>query len=110
MGTPCRLTIVVDGLAAKQTRSLPAGTYMLKVPQGRAKPAPVAQQPTIAEAPHDAQVLAPGEFIYTVKAGDSLSKIAQKFKVSVDAISKIEGQTKTLSEIHPGERLLILKK
>jgi len=30
--------------------------------------------------------------------------------VSVDNISKIEGKNLSLSEIHPGEKLLILKK
>ena len=89
---------------------LPAGTHRLKVPKGWQKLVK-ARSPAPAKAAAAPIVVADADQItYTVQKGDSLGKIAQRFNVSVDNISKLKGQTATLSTIHPGETLLILKK
>jgi len=95
-----------------RTTSLPAGTHIIKVPQGWQKLATTSQQRTESSYAENvsSQYLEDGSIVYTVKSGDSLSKIARKFSVSVNDITKIEGKDKSLSMIHPGEKLLILKK
>lgn len=92
--------------------SLPAGTYTIKVPQGRQRPVAQLepQTPQKTAQASDTQAFTTGEILYTVKAGDSVSKIAQKFNVNVNAITKLDGKTKTLSELHPGDKLLIMSK
>lgn len=86
-----------------QSTSLPAGTHVIKVPQG--------WQTHVANA---GETL-PGSYsetdgiVYTVRAGDSLGKIAQKFHVNIHDITKINGKSKSLSKIYPGEQLLIKK-
>ncbi|MCM8817901.1 MAG: LysM peptidoglycan-binding domain-containing protein [Candidatus Omnitrophica bacterium] len=53
-----------------------------------------------------------GNFVkeyYTVKKGDSLSKISNKFKISVSELKKLNNLKKTT--IHPGQKLIVgLKK
>ncbi len=88
--------------------SLPAGTHIIKVPQGWQKLAAMSQKRT--EISLAENISEDGSIIYTVKSGDSLSKIAQKFNVNLNDITKIEGKSKSLSKIYPGEKLLILKK
>lgn len=52
-------------------------------------------------------IAAPASKIYTIKSGDTLSKIARKFKLTLPALLKANpGYTKT-SSIHPGETLKI---
>ena len=95
-----------------QSTFLPAGTHTIKVPLGWQKLVTRSQESgkSSDSKDHSVQVAEDGKIVYTVKAGDSLSAIARKFNVSVDNISKIEGKNLSLSEIHPGEKLLILKK
>jgi soluble lytic murein transglycosylase-like protein len=95
-----------------RSTSLPAGTYTIKVPLGWQTLAAGSPQSTTSSSTEtiSAEELQDGSIIYTVKSGDSLSKIARKFNVSVNAITKLEGKTKSLSMIYPGEKLLILKK
>lgn len=95
-----------------RSTSLPAGTYTIKVPPGWQQLAAGSQPRSTSSSAEtlSAEELQDGGIVYTVKSGDSLSKIAQKFNVSVNAITKLEGKTKSLSMIYPGEKLLILKK
>ncbi|MDD5677722.1 MAG: L,D-transpeptidase family protein [Kiritimatiellae bacterium] len=44
---------------------------------------------------------------YVVKAGDSLERIARKFKTTVDLIKKSNALQRTV--LHPGDRLLVFK-
>jgi LysM repeat protein len=95
-----------------RSTSLPAGTHTIKVPLGWQKLAVTSQQGQTSSSPEtvSAQHLKDGSIVYTVKSGDSLSKIAHKFNVSVNDITKIKGRSKSLSDIYPGEKLLILKR
>jgi membrane-bound lytic murein transglycosylase D len=95
-----------------RSTSLPAGTHIIKVPQGWQKLVSASQQRAQNSSVEtlSSENLQDGNIVYIVKSGDSLSKIARKFNVSVNAITKLEGKTKSLSMIHPGEKLLILKK
>jgi membrane-bound lytic murein transglycosylase D len=95
-----------------RTTYLPAGTHTIKVPQGwqNAVTTPQKQPPILLTENNPGTPAEDGSIVYVVKAGDSLSKIANKFKVSISDITKIEGKNKSLSEIHPGEKLLIYKK
>lgn len=86
-----------------RSTSLPAGTHIIKVPQGWQQAVGAGQSAPAGATDGD-------EIVYIVKAGDSVSKIARRFNVSVDNISKLEGRTASLSDIHPGDKLLILKK
>lgn len=47
----------------------------------------------------------PSKTTYAVKPGDTLSVIAQKYKVSVDALTRANGLSGSL--IHPGQQLVI---
>ena len=87
-----------------RTVTLPPGIYTLKVPKGWQERVPRSAKPGKAAVAED------GKIVYTIQAGDSLKAIARKFNVSVENISKLEGQNLSLAEIHPGEKLLILQK
>ena len=91
-----------------QADSLPAGTHTIKVPKGWQQVVDALPQQTVTAADYD--VTDDNSIIYTVQSGDSVSKIAQRFNVSVSNIRKIKGRDSSLSEIYPGEKLLIVKK
>lgn len=88
-----------------QATTLPAGTHTIKVPKGWQTLAAGTQQQAALEAQHAGE----DEIVYTVKAGDSISKIARQFNVSIDAISVLQGRSSSLSTIYPGDKLLIVK-
>jgi membrane-bound lytic murein transglycosylase D len=88
-----------------RSTSLPAGTHVIKVPQGWQQA--VGGNQNVSQRVDSS---GDGEIVYIVKAGDSISKIARLFNVSVDNITKLEGRTASLSDIHPGDKLLIVKK
>lgn len=46
---------------------------------------------------------------YTVKQGDSLSVIAQKYNTTVDVIMKLNPAIKSKDSIRPGQKILIIK-
>ncbi|MBD3307241.1 transglycosylase SLT domain-containing protein [candidate division KSB3 bacterium] len=89
-----------------QTDTLPAGSHTIKVPKGWQQLVKTIPRQTVSSSdlPTDKDGI-----VYTVQAGDSVSKIARKFNVSIDAIKKIKGRQTSLSKIYPGEKLLILK-
>jgi membrane-bound lytic murein transglycosylase D len=88
-----------------QTTTLPAGTHRVKVPKGWQTLVASAEEPSL-----EAQYSGDDEIVYTVRAGDTVSKIARKFHVDISAISKIRSRGSSLSKIYPGDKLLILKK
>ncbi len=86
--------------------TLPPGTHTIKVPRGwkqLVKSLPPRTTPLSYTQDGDT-------IVYTVRSGDSVSKIAQRFNVSVSSIKKINGKTSSLSLIHPGDKLLIVKR
>ena len=85
--------------------TLPAGTHTVKVPKGWQALAAGTQQLTL-ETQHSGD----DEIVYTVRSGDSISKIAQRFNVNVNAISVLQGRSSSLSTIYTGDKLLIVKK
>jgi len=90
-----------------QTESLPAGTHKLKVPKGWQQL--VKTVPKSATQPGTSTTINDNRILYTVKNGDSLSKIARKFNVQIKNITKVKGKSSSLSTIYPGEQLLIVK-
>jgi nucleoid-associated protein YgaU len=78
-----------------------------KPAQPQAKPQPAAQQPVAQPA----QPAAPQKEYYTVKSGDSLSKIAKQLYGDANAWHKIHqanlDQVKDPNLIHPGQKLVI---
>jgi hypothetical protein len=84
--------------------TLPAGTHTVKVPQGWQ-----TLVASVEQSSRETQYSGDGEIVYTVKAGDSVSKIAQKFHVNISAIRKLKGRSSSLSVIHPGDKLLIVR-
>ncbi len=87
--------------------SLPAGAHTIKVPRGWKQFAKSLPQQTKSSS-YDT-VTDGDNIIYTVQNGDSVSQIANRFNVSVRDIKKIRGKTTSLSMIHPGDKLLIVK-
>jgi membrane-bound lytic murein transglycosylase D len=90
-----------------QTDSLPAGKHTIKVPKGwqqlvKTLPKHTTESASYATTDHN-------NILYTVKNGDSLSKIARKFNVQIKNITKVKGKSSSLSKIYPGEQLLIVK-
>lgn len=91
-----------------QIDSLPAGTHTIKVPKDWQQL--VTSLPRQGVSSDDYAVTDDNSIIYTVQPGDSVSKIAQRFNVSASNIRKIKGRDTSLSEIYPGEQLLIVTK
>ncbi len=90
-----------------RTDSLPAGTHTIKVPRGWQALVKALPKETISSSYATTDN---NSIVYTVQTGDSVSKIARRFNVSVRNIKKVKGQTSSLSIIHPGDKLLIVKK
>ncbi len=80
---------------------LPAGTHSISIPKGSAKNFKNRFRIALNRYTNDKQ-----QFIYVVKKGDSLSSIAQKFKVSLSALTSWN-RLKLKKHIHPGDRLII---
>ena len=80
---------------------LPAGTHVVKVPQGHGKdvPARLKDLKPVEEAPP------PSGGSYVVQRGDTLSAIARKNKVSLKALRRANGMSG--SAIKPGQKLAI---
>lgn len=78
-------------------------------PKNTVNPTPPAAQPT--PQPQAAQPAAPQKEYYTVKSGDSLSKIAKQLYGDANAWHKIHqantDQIKDPNLIHPGQKLVI---
>ncbi|PIE32253.1 lytic transglycosylase [candidate division KSB3 bacterium] len=90
-----------------QTDSLPAGTHTIKVPKGWQQLVKTFPKHSTESAAYT--MTDDDSILYTVKNGDSLSKIARKFNVQIKNITKVKGRSTSLSKIYPGEQLLIVK-
>jgi len=78
--------------------STPPGAYMLRVPPGRAMDC--LRQ--LAHMPNGKRLDFPG---YTVKKGDTLAKVAQRFKLSPEDL--LLANDLTAKQFKPGRRLLV---
>lgn len=78
--------------------STPPGAYLLRVPPGRAMDC--LRQ--LARTPNGKRLDFPG---YTVKKGDTLAKVAQRFKLSPEDL--LLANDLTASQFKPGRRLLV---
>ena len=88
----------------RQTSALPTPTpQLLFVPPAAPTP-PLSHPPTQAPAPTPLPILAPAE--YVVKAGDTLSGIAQEFGVTVTALAE-HNEIANPNAIRVGQRLRI---
>ncbi len=73
-----------------------------------ASPTPLASaSPGVSAAPSITPVPSPSPTVYTVKAGDTLSRIAAKFGTTVDAIVKANPQIKNPDKLALGDQLVI---
>ncbi len=70
--------------------------------------APSVPPPTVAPPPSTAPSTATGT-TYTVKKGDTLWAISQKYKVTVDAIVKANPSIKDPNQLSIGQKLVIPK-
>ena len=102
-------------------RYLPNGVHQVNVPKGAAatfarnlrespEPEPVAVTQALPPKPTPRQEAATGRktILYEVKKGDTLSKIADKFAASVDALKKWN-KLGSVTQITPGRQLVIIK-
>ncbi|NWJ39616.1 MAG: LysM peptidoglycan-binding domain-containing protein [Geothrix sp.] len=78
--------------------STPPGAYLLRVPPGRAMDC--LRQ--LAHMPNGKRLDFPG---YTVKKGDTLAKVAQRFKLSPEDL--LLANDLTVKQFKPGRRLLV---
>ncbi len=80
---------------------LPAGTHSIFIPKGSARGFKNRFRIVLSRYTKDKN-----HFIYVVKKGDSLSGIAQKFKVPLSALVAWN-RLKIKKPIHPGDRLIV---
>ena len=89
--------------AILQANSLKATSY-LRIGQELVIPLPVANTPTPTVTPTPS----PTPFLYTIKSGDTLSVIAQRYKTTVEALMQANGITDA-TRIHIGTKLKIVQ-
>jgi LysM repeat protein/predicted nucleic acid-binding Zn ribbon protein len=80
------------------------GSSLLKIGQELIIPLPVANTstPTVTPTP------SPTPFLYTIKSGDTLSVIAQRYKTTVEALMQANGITDA-TRIHIGTKIKIVQ-
>lgn len=66
---------------------------------------PEASEPTKPDEPSPEPEQA--QFVYTVEKGDNLTKIAVRYKTTVDAIMKMNPSIKNRSLIYPGQKIVV---
>ncbi len=100
------LIVLMVGLALFATPFLLRGLTGGSGPA--ASPTPIASaSPGVSAAPSITPVPSPSPTVYTVKAGDTLSRIAAKFGTTVDAIVKANPQIKNPDKLALGDQLVI---
>lgn len=110
--TPIRLVAQAAGTYFKQIKDLnpdirghylPAGSHAILLPKGSADGFKERFDKAVAGWQKN-----PDKHVYTVKAGDNLSSIAERFQVPLRALL-VWNDLKTSHRIHPGDRLIIYK-
>jgi hypothetical protein len=110
--TPIRLVAQAAGTYFKQIKDLnpdirghylPAGSHAILLPKGSADGFKERFDKAVAGWQKN-----PDKHVYTVKAGDNLSSIAERFQVPLRALL-VWNDLKTSHHIHPGDRLIIYK-
>ncbi|MGA9264654.1 MAG: transglycosylase SLT domain-containing protein [Desulfobacterales bacterium] len=110
--TPIRLVAQAAGTYFKQIKDLnpdirghylPAGSHAILLPKGSGDGFKERFDKAVAGWQKN-----PDKHVYTVKAGDNLSSIAEGFQVPLRALL-VWNDLKTSHHIHPGDRLIIYK-
>jgi len=110
--TPIRLVAQAAGTYFKQIKDLnpdirghylPAGSHAILIPKGSGDGFKERFDKAVAGWQKN-----PDKHVYTVKAGDNLSSIAERFQVPLRALL-IWNDLKSRHHIHPGDRLIIYK-
>ncbi|MDP4978756.1 MAG: transglycosylase SLT domain-containing protein [Desulfobacterales bacterium] len=110
--TPIRLVAQAAGTYFKQIKDLnpdirghylPAGSHAILLPKGTGDGFKERFDKAVAGWQKN-----PDKHVYTVKAGDNLSSIAERFQVPLRALL-VWNDLKTSHHIHPGDRLIIYK-
>ena len=113
--TAVALSIAVLGLVAGCGRSAPEGAT--SAGDGTTEPSTagvqvVSEQPVITPAPTSSTVVTTPSSMdqaaqtYVIQSGDTLSVIAERFGVSIDALSQANG-IEDVNTIRPGQELII---
>ena len=111
--TPIRLVAQAAGTYFKLIKDLnpdirghylPAGSHAILLPKGSGDGFKERFDKAVAGWQKN-----PDKHVYTVKAGDNLSSIAERFQVPLRALL-VWNDLKTSHHIHPGDRLIIYKK
>lgn len=110
--TPIRLVAQAAGTYFKQIKDLnpdirghylPAGSHAILLPKGSGDGFKQRFDKAVAGWQKN-----PDKHVYTVKAGDNLSSIAERFQVPLRALL-VWNDLKGRHHIHPGDRLIIYK-
>ncbi|MGD8970436.1 MAG: transglycosylase SLT domain-containing protein [Desulfobacterales bacterium] len=110
--TPIRLVAQAAGTHFKQIKDLnpdirghylPAGSHAILLPKGSGDGFKERFDKAVAGWQKN-----PDKHVYTVKAGDNLSSIAERFQVPLRALL-VWNDLKGRHHIHPGDRLIIYK-
>jgi peptidoglycan lytic transglycosylase D len=110
--TPIRLVAQAAGTYFKQIKDLnpdirghylPAGSHAILLPKGSGDGFKERFDKAVAGWQKN-----PDKHVYTVKAGDNLSSIAERFQVPLRALL-VWNDLKSSHRLHPGERLIIYK-
>jgi len=110
--TPIRLVAQAAGTYFKQIKDLnpdirghylPAGSHAILLPKGSGDGFNERFDKAVAGWQKN-----PDKHVYTVKAGDNLSSIAERFQVPLRALL-VWNDLKSRHHIHPGDRLIIYK-
>jgi hypothetical protein len=110
--TPIRLVAQAAGTYFKRIKDLnpdirghylPAGSHAILLPKGTGDGFKERFDKAVAGWQKN-----PDKHVYTVKAGDNLSSIAERFQVPLRALL-VWNDLKTSHHIHPGDRLIIYK-
>lgn len=105
-GVPAATLQRLNGMST--STMLHPGMVLLTAPAARqAAPAPSAPVAAPAPAPVAAPATpAPARVTYTVRSGDSMWSISQRFEVSIPRLRELNGLSRT-STLHPGDVLVI---
>ena len=76
-------------------------------PGSTARPTPGSSEVVASDSPEPTVIAAPTQQTYSIKAGDTLNKIAKKFGLTVDQLLAANKQIKNPNKIAKGDVLVI---